>query len=420
MTNPLPMDVQQAAEQLSTVVATLDLPFAPDVLPRGAALVGGAVRDGLLGRLATCPDLDLTVPSGAIPLCQHLAVRFGGKVVVLDRQRDIGRWVQGAWTVDVAAWDGDDLEVDLLRRDFALNAMAYELHRKQLHDPCCGLSDLAQRRLRCIAAANLRADPLRVLRAYRLAAELEGTIDRNTRQWLREAAPGPGSVAAERVLTEVERLCRATSGHRWLQTALEDGALGAWIPETSVSGNLALLDTTLAKALGLPISARATTVALARLSAVLPLAAAERSRVVQQLCCSRMRQRQLLRLGRWQHVFQVARGNLDEADQIQLHLDLAAELPSLLLLLTAGKQLSIEQARVWFTRWQDQDDPLCHPRCPVDGNALQLAFSLPPGPRLGQLMGFLRHEHAFGRLGSGPASTISCAGQWLGNHPSPS
>ena len=419
MATPLPINAQQAAERLSIVVKTIGLPFAIGDLPPGTALVGGAVRDGLLGRLTIRPDLDLTVPGAAIPLCQHLATQFGGKVVVLDLQRDIGRWVQGTWTVDVAAWDGDTLAADLARRDFALNAMAYELHRQQLHDPCCGLSDLAQRRLRCISPANLAADPLRVLRAYRLAAELEGTVHMGTRQWLREKAPALGSVAAERVLAEVERLCHAASGHRWLQAALADEALRAWFPVAEGSDNMALLDVTLAAALGLPGSHRVNAVALARLSALLPLDGTERAKVTQKLCCSRLRQRQLLTIGRWQHHFQAAGGNLDEADHIQLHLDLAADLSSLLLLLLAGQQLSMAQARVWFTRWQNRADPLGHPRCPMGGHALQQALSLPPGPYLGQLIAFLRQEYAFGRLSANASAVVSRAGQWMDDHPPP-
>lgn len=419
MAIPLPTNVQQAAERLGIVVKTIGLPFAVDHLPAGTALVGGAVRDGLLGRLTTRPDLDLTVPSAAIPLCQHLAAQFGGTVVVLDQQRDIGRWVQGAWIVDVAAWDGDTLAADLARRDFALNAMAYALHTRQLHDPCGGLSDLALRRLRCISPANLAADPLRVLRAYRLAAELDGTIDTGTRQWLRDKAPALGSVAAERVLAELERLCHAASGHRWLQAALDDGALGAWFPREAVPGtsNMAALDMTLAKALGLSGCHRVDVVALARLSALLPLDNTERSTVAQTLCCSRLRQRQLLTLGRWQHRFRTAGGNLDETHHVQLHLDLAADLPALLLLLLADQQLSMTQARVWLDRWQNRSDPLGHPRCPMDGHALQQALSLPPGPYLGQLMAFLRQEHAFGRLDANASAVIRRARQWMDDHP---
>ncbi|SAY40002.1 tRNA nucleotidyltransferase, CC-adding (EC 2.7.7.21) [Candidatus Synechococcus spongiarum] len=369
--------------------------------------MGGAVRDALLGRLKDNPDLDLTVPRGAIQLCRQLASRWGGTVVVLDQARDMGRLVHGPWTVDVAAWDGATMEADLWRRDFSLNAMAYHLRRRTFHDPCGGLQDLVLRRLRCVAAANLAADPLRVLRAYRLAAELECTIEERTRQWLQQEAPKLGLVASERVLAELERLCGAPQAHHWL---IETGTvLQTWLPMVRPWPGLKCLSHRLARALDLERKSLAGQLALARLSGVLGAQSA-----VERLGCSRRRQRQWQRLNHWRQVWAASMARLTEDQQVQLHLDLTTDLPALLLVLLAQNRLSLEEAKMWLYRWQDPADSLCHPHCPLSGHRLQEALSLSPSPRLGALMAFLRHENAFGRLAAhDEASILDSARQWL-------
>jgi len=396
-----------AAALLTTAVARLSPPFPWAALPGNTVLVGGAVRDALLGRLRDHPDVDLTVPQGAVQLCRQLASRWGGTVVVLDQVRDMGRLVHGPWTVDVAAWDGATMEADLERRDFSLNAMAYHLGRRTLHDPCGGLQDLAQRRLRCVAAAILAADPLRVLRAYRLAAELGCTIEERTRQWLRQEAPKLDMVASERILAELERLCRAPQAHHWL---LETGTvLRAWLPMARPWPGLACLSRRLAMALGLEGEALVRQLALARLSGLLGAQS-----VGERLGCSRRRQRQWKRLNHWRQVWAEGTTGLAEDQQLQLHLDLAKDLPALLLALLARNQLSLNNARVWLRRWRDPADALCHPRCPLSGDRLQEALSLSSGPRLGALMTFLRRENAFGRLvAHDEASILDRARQWL-------
>ena len=402
-----------AAAQLTRAVTKLSPPFPWVALPGDAVLVGGVVRDALLGRLKDSPDLDLTVPRGAIQLCLQLASRWGGTVVVLDRDRDMGRLVHGPWTVDVAAWDGATMEADLWRRDFSLNAMAYHPRQGTLHDPCGGLHDLALRRLRCVAAANLAADPLRVLRAYRLAAELGYAIEERTRQWLQQEAPKLGLVASERILAELERLCRAPRAHHWLLETTT--VLQTWLPMLQPWPGLDCLSHQLARALGPEGESLAGQLALARLSGTLGAQSA-----VERLGCSRRQQRQWQRLNRWCQLWAGSMARLTENQQLQLHLDLTEDLPALLLVLLAQNRLSLEEAKMWLYRWQNPADPLCHPRCPLDGHRLQEALSLSPGPRLGALMAFLRHENAFGRLAvHDEGSILDRARQWLQQPGSP-
>ena len=160
-------------ELLLQVLAPERWPFDPALLPAETALVGGAVRDALLGRLRQHPDLDLVVSGDAIALARSLASRCGGSCVVLDRERCMARLVLKGWTIDLARQIGTSLEADLMRRDYTINAIALPLAPgAELLDPSGGLVDLAAGQLRAISEANLLEDPLRLLRGVRLAAEL--------------------------------------------------------------------------------------------------------------------------------------------------------------------------------------------------------------------------------------------------------
>ena len=184
--------------------------MAPDQLPEGTALVGGAVRDGLLGRLAAQPDLDLVVPGDAIELARRLGRQFGGTCVVLDQERSIARLVLKGWTIDLARCAGGDLTADLTRRDYTANAIALPLGGLglgsdmaadlRLIDPCGGLQDLAAGRLVAISEANLLDDPLRLLRGVRLACELDFAIAPATWELIRRHRQRITAVAGERVL----------------------------------------------------------------------------------------------------------------------------------------------------------------------------------------------------------------------------
>ena len=127
-------------------------PFALEDLPEGTVLVGGAVRDGLLNKQGIVPDLDFVLPSHAIKTCKNLVKKYGGRAIELDSKRDIGRYVFKNWKIDLASQIGQNLEEDLLRRDFSVNAIALNLLPTPfLIDPSGGLKDLDEKKLVAIA-----------------------------------------------------------------------------------------------------------------------------------------------------------------------------------------------------------------------------------------------------------------------------
>src|SRR5438477_237899 len=143
--------------------------------PPGAALVGGAVRDTVLGRAVA--DVDVAVPSGALDLARRCAERLGGTCVVLDAERGAARVVtDGGLTLDLTDFRAPSLEGDLAARDFTVDALAVPLApllaqgRAAIVDPTGGLADLKARRIRPAGAGVLHDDPLRALRGVRLDA----------------------------------------------------------------------------------------------------------------------------------------------------------------------------------------------------------------------------------------------------------
>jgi tRNA nucleotidyltransferase (CCA-adding enzyme) len=377
-----PLDPAAAAALLWQRLALQRWPLPLEALPSGCALVGGAVRDGLLNRLGSHQDLDLVVPTAATScneLGRRLARRLGGSMVVLDAERDIARVVLGPWNLDLAAQAGGSLEADLTRRDYRINAMALPLDpQAPLVDPCNGLADLAAGQLHAVSEANLLDDPLRLLRGPRLAAELQFQLDAPTATLLRRHRTCLAQVAPERVLAELEKLAATPGAEAGLALAQELGLLDAWLEP--LAG--AALAQELAGA-NLTAEEAASALPLARLAALFSAAGLARlrsSRRLQQRC-QRLRH-WALRLG--------ASEPLGEAEMLQLCRELEADLPALVLLAAAATQ-------GWLQRWRDPADPLFHPRPPFDGGTLQSELGLPPGPALGQLLERLTLARAFGR-----------------------
>ncbi|WP_448562217.1 CCA tRNA nucleotidyltransferase [Trichothermofontia sp.] len=224
-----------------TVLSPKTWPFSLSALPSTAVLVGGAVRDALLGRDMGYLDLDFVLPDRAVEVARQLAHHYHAGFVVLDAARQIARVVFAHATVDFAQQEGDSLEMDLRRRDFTINAIAYNPHTQTLIDPLNGCQDLKQHQLRMVAIANLQADPLRVLRAYRQAAQLGFTIAPQTQAALSQSAPLLQHVAAERIQTELNYLLNHPDGSAWLVRSWEDGVLAQVIPLTITQSQIDVL-----------------------------------------------------------------------------------------------------------------------------------------------------------------------------------
>lgn len=176
---------------------------------RGVWLVGGAVRDPLLGR--PTHDLDFAVDGEARQLARGVADRLGADYFDLDPGRDAGRVLHRTpdgmrWMLDFSRLRAASLEEDLAGRDFTINALAIDLRRPDhLIDPTGGVADLRARCLRAASAQAIADDPVRALRAVRLALSLSLTIEPSTIGQLRAAGGALGRASAERLRDEVMR-----------------------------------------------------------------------------------------------------------------------------------------------------------------------------------------------------------------------
>ena len=178
---------------------------------REAWVVGGAIRDELLGRRVV--DLDVACRGPEAAARAYARGEAGAPFPLSDR------W--GAWRV--ALDDGrtvdftllrEGIEDDLATRDFTVNAMAEPLAGGDLVDPFGGRRDLESRTLRAVSARVFAEDPLRLLRAVRLEEELGFHLEPGTEALVREHAGLAAEPAGERVLAELERL--SADGYRRL------------------------------------------------------------------------------------------------------------------------------------------------------------------------------------------------------------
>jgi hypothetical protein len=194
-----------------------------------AWVVGGAVRDELLGRKVVDTDVACSSPELAARLYARLA---GGAVFPLSERH--GAWrvaFRSGTTVDFTPLHGKTIDEDLATRDFTVNAMARPLEAGALVDPFGGEPDLEARRLRAVSPGIFEHDALRLLRAVRLEDELGFRLDEETEKLLRAAAGRAADAAGERILGELERL--SPEGFR------RAGELGLLEP---LGGSLARLD----------------------------------------------------------------------------------------------------------------------------------------------------------------------------------
>lgn len=175
-------------------------------------LVGGAVRDVLLGRKIS--DFDFSVEGLVRPIGKHIANELNGAYYVLDDEREMVRVIvpdetTGQFGIDIALMSGNDIEDDLRERDFTFNAMAIELGEKPvLVDPLGGQQDLADKVLRMCAPDSLRNDPMRALRAVRMSLEFGLTMDDELIRAMEAVPEYMGESSFERYRDELFKIVR--------------------------------------------------------------------------------------------------------------------------------------------------------------------------------------------------------------------
>ena len=203
--------------------------FLPD--PAGVYIVGGTVRDLLLG--VEPQDYDIVTVHNPEELADRMAAAAGVRAVKLGKPGlSSYRVVCPDRIYDISQAVGGSIGSDLLRRDFTVNALAVSAETGSIIDKVNGIDDIRQKKIRMICRQNLVDDPLRMLRAFRLAAVFDFSIDPDTADAISNHAFRIRQSAGERIRDELVKLFSTARAHEWLLKMDQSGLLEEILPET--------------------------------------------------------------------------------------------------------------------------------------------------------------------------------------------
>ena len=411
-------------------LAAKNWPFSLEYLPQPVYMVGGAVRDAILGRVREYVDLDFIIPADAVKVARKIAQRYQAGFVLLDAERQIARVVFPHATADFAQQEGESLITDLHRRDFTINAIAYNPHTQEIIDPLEGYKDIKSGLLRMISPVNLQNDPLRLMRAYRQAAQLGFTIEPATQETIRSLANSINQVAAERVRVEIGYLLANSQGTFWLNAAWKDGVLTSFFKNateesfikltavdqayTLISENWQQLGKELANYVRETV--KTSWLATAKLACLVDSKPEIAEIELQELTYSRAEIRAVttgLRL-----FSEIKAVKMPLRKQYFLFREMGILFPAVLVLALANdivaKGMFEESMFVTYEplikRYLDKNDAVAHPIPLLNGKDMMMALNIPASPLIGELLMEVGVAQAEGKI-----STVEAAIEFARN-----
>ena len=213
----------------------IEFPFDLSILPKheGAYIVGGAVRDLLLKRPPA--DYDIAVSEDADTYARLLGANIGGHVVRIGKPGlDVIRVVSDLGIFDISPIQGASIEEDLGKRDFTINAMAFAISSMNIIDIFEGIPDLAEKRIRMVSGKIFQQDPVRLIRAFRMGADVGFDIESETEATIEKEAINIRDTAAERVREEFLKMLQSVDSHAYLTRMADTGLLLEIFPEMKV------------------------------------------------------------------------------------------------------------------------------------------------------------------------------------------
>lgn len=202
-------------------------------------LIGGFLRDSILNKPSK--DLDfLIVDKDPFDLAKEISNRFNGKSFILDKETKTSRFVfsendeTDLYSFDFTSCAKNKIENDFLRRDFTFNALSINLKNpNELIDKFLGISDLKDKVVRAIKNENLIDDPLRILRAFRFAALINGEVESKTYKFIEENINSFNlkNIAAERISVEFWKILETNNSYKYLKIMSDVGLLEKIISE---------------------------------------------------------------------------------------------------------------------------------------------------------------------------------------------
>ena len=208
------------------------IPLDSKIFPetRGAFIVGGSIRDLLCGREPV--DYDVAVLGDPVKFARRIESSTNGRLVELGKAGQmIIRVVSENHIIDVSSIKEASIEKNLQARDFTINAMAYDLSSNRLIDPVGAQRDLKNKTIRMVSKDIFKRDPVRLLRAYRIAAEFQFEIESQTTAAIQRQASLIQQSAGERVRAEFFKILQCPACHPYLGQMADNALLFAFLPE---------------------------------------------------------------------------------------------------------------------------------------------------------------------------------------------
>ncbi len=366
-------------------------------LPKGSYLVGGYIRDIILGRATDEVDIDVVVPLNAIEIGQQISDNIESKFIILDKKREVVRIILDHISIDIANQVSSTIEGDLSARDFSINSIAFLFDKKCLFDPQNGIKDLELSLIRTHSEINLLNDPLRILRCFRFVSELNFKIDPKLAAFIKKNKGKLYLVAKERINYEIQKI---VNGESALDAVILIKKLNIFGSE-SLCNDSFFLDLKKIDYSEFNQEEKEKFLPLFFISQILDVASQKRFK----LSKAEIAKTNLLR--KW-HFFLKNKNisELNELDRFKLHQELEMFFPSFIFYLPQNLRL------VWLNRWRDKEDKLFHPSNLLNGDELKKHLKIEDGPILGELLRYLSKELAYKRLNNFDEA-IYKAKQWI-------
>ncbi len=352
-------------------------------LPKGTYLVGGYIRDIILGREPEKVDVDIVVPLNAIEIGKKIAGNFRSKFIILDEKREVVRIFLNHIYIDIANQVSFTIEGDLCSRDFSINSIAFLFDKKCLFDPLNGLEDLELSLLRTNSEKNLLNDPLRILRCFRFVSELNFKIDLKLVDFIQKNKGKLYLVAKERINYEIQKIVHGANA---LDAVLLIRKLNIFGID-NLSEDSFFLDLEKINYAELNQKEKEKFLPSFFIAQILDVLSLEKLKFNK----AEIQKTKLLR--KWHFLLEKKNiYQLTEADRFALHKELEMFLPSFIFYLPQKLRLD------WLHRWRDNDDKLFHPSNLLNGDVIKKHLQIEDGPILGKLLHYLSMELAYKRL----------------------
>ncbi|MCQ9203800.1 MAG: CCA tRNA nucleotidyltransferase [Prochlorococcus marinus CUG1436] len=369
--------------ELETSIKFHNLDLILGFLPQGSYLVGGYIRDIILGRETEKVDIDIVVPLNAIEIAKKIAENIGSKFVILDETREVVRIILNHMYIDVANQVTSTIEGDLCSRDFSINSIAFLFDKKRLFDPLNGLKDLEISLLRTHSEKNLLNDPLRILRCFRFVSELNLKIDFNLITFIEKNKGKLYLVAKERINYEIQKI---VNGPNALDAVLLIKKLNIFGTD-NLSEDSFFLDLEKINYAELNQKEKEKFLPSFFIAQILDVLSLEKLKFSK----AEIEKTKLLR--KWHFLLKKKNiAQFTESDRFALHKELEMFLPLFIFYLPQNLRLD------WLHRWRDSDDKLFHPSNLLNGDVIKKNFKINDGPLLGELLDYLSKELAYKRL----------------------